>query len=89
MEACHSETHTIQPTFRGILAEMYPRNVCCALDTFVFKATPEGYTEIGVNKLGDEAFATPTICGDRIYMRVASQVGGKRQETLYCIGKKE
>jgi outer membrane protein assembly factor BamB len=56
--------------------------------TFVFTATPQGYTELSVNKLGDEAFATPTICGDRIYMRVASQVNGKRQETLYCIGKK-
>ncbi|MCE9565715.1 MAG: PQQ-binding-like beta-propeller repeat protein [Planctomycetes bacterium] len=57
--------------------------------TFVFKATPEGFTPISVNKLGDDAFATPTICGDRIYMRVASQVNGKRQEMLYCIGKKE
>jgi outer membrane protein assembly factor BamB len=57
--------------------------------TYVFKATPEGYTPIGVNQLGNEAFATPTICGDRIYMRVASTVNGKRQETLYCIGKKE
>ena len=57
--------------------------------TFVFKATPEGYTEIAINKLGDDAFATPTICGDRIYMRVASQANGKRQEMLYCIGKKE
>lgn len=57
--------------------------------TYVFKATPEGATEITVNKLGDEVFATPTICGDRIYIRAASQVNGKRQETLYCIGKKE
>jgi len=55
--------------------------------TFVFKATPEGYSAISVNKLGDEAFATPTICGDRIYMRVASIVSGKRQEMLYCVGK--
>jgi len=57
--------------------------------TFVFTATPEAFTLISVNKLGDDAFATPTICGDRIYMRAASQVNGKRQEMLYCIGKKE
>ena len=40
-----------------------------------------------MNKLGDDVYATPVVCGDRIYMRVASQVNGKRQEMLYCIGK--
>lgn len=57
--------------------------------TYVFKATPEGYNQTALNKLGDDVFATPTICGDRIYMRVASQANGKRQETLYCLGKSE
>ena len=30
--------------------------------------------------------ATPTICGGRIYMRVAVNQKGQRQEMLYCIG---
>jgi outer membrane protein assembly factor BamB len=54
--------------------------------TYIFKATPDGYSEIAVNQLADEVFATPTICGSRIYMRAASIVDGKRQETLYCLG---
>lgn len=57
--------------------------------TFVFKATPDGYTEVAVNKLGYEVFATPVICGGRIYARATAQVEGKRQEMLYCIGKTE
>jgi outer membrane protein assembly factor BamB len=54
--------------------------------TFIFKATPSGYERIGQNQLGDEVFATPAICGSRIYMRVAERTGGKRQEVLYCLG---
>jgi outer membrane protein assembly factor BamB len=55
--------------------------------TFVFKATPDGFTQVAVNKLGEEVYATPAVCGNRIYMRAASQANGKRQEHLYCIGK--
>lgn len=57
--------------------------------TFIFKATPEACEVIAENKLGDESFATPTICGDRIYIRVAEKQDGQRQEVLYCIGKSE
>ncbi len=53
--------------------------------TFVYRASPEGYTEVAQNKLGDEVFATPTICGSRIYMRVAEQGADGRQEFLYCL----
>ena len=53
---------------------------------YLFKAKPEAFELIGENQLGDEAFATPTICGGRIYQRVAAQVNGKRQELLYCLG---
>ncbi len=56
--------------------------------TFIFKATPDGFTLDGENTLGDEVFATPVFCGDRIYMRVATQNKGKRQEMLFCLGKK-
>ncbi|WP_373652022.1 PQQ-binding-like beta-propeller repeat protein [Schlesneria sp. DSM 10557] len=55
--------------------------------TYIFKATPEGFEDLGENKLEDEAFATPTICGDRIYFRVASLKQGHRQELLYCLGE--
>ena len=57
--------------------------------TFIFKATPVAFELIGENQLGDEAMATPTICGSRIYMRVAARINGQRQESLYCIGNKE
>jgi hypothetical protein len=54
---------------------------------YVFKAQPSRFELVSRNQLGDEAFATPTICDSRIYMRVASSAGGGRQETLYCIGR--
>jgi outer membrane protein assembly factor BamB len=56
--------------------------------TFIFRASPTSYTEIAENQLAEEVFATPTICGSRIYMRAASTVDGKRQESLYCLGVK-
>ena len=56
--------------------------------TFVYKATPEGCTLLAENRLGDEAFATQTICGGRIYARVAKRDGENRQEYLYCLGLK-
>lgn len=55
--------------------------------TFVFKATPEGYEKLAENKLGDNVFATPSICGGRIYLRVAHHEDGRRQEYLYCLGE--
>jgi outer membrane protein assembly factor BamB len=55
--------------------------------THVFKATPTEFASVAENKLGDEVLATTTICGGRIYMRVAFKKNGKREEWLYCIGK--
>ena len=55
-------------------------------ETHVFRATPDRFESLGVNKLGDEAWATPTICGDRIYCRVATGTGDARKEKLVCIG---
>ena len=54
--------------------------------TFVFRATPRGFQSVAKNQLGDEAFATPAFCGNRIYARVATRQFGPRQEYLYCIG---
>lgn len=55
-------------------------------ETFIFKAAPSAFSLVAENQLGDEAFATPTICGGCIYFRVAENSGGRRQEYLYCIG---
>ena len=55
--------------------------------TFVFKASPKAFEKIAENRLGEDVYATPTICGSRIYMRVAKLTDGKRQEWLYCLGK--
>ena len=54
--------------------------------TFIFKADPAKFQLVGENKLGDEVYATPAICGGRIYMRVVEKAGGQRQEMLYCLG---
>lgn len=55
--------------------------------THVFGATPAGFTGFAVNTLGDEAFASPVICGGRIYLRYATQGNAGRQEHLACIGR--
>ena len=54
----------------------------------MYKADPDKFEQLAKNKLGDEAFATPAICGGRIYTRVAHKIDGKRQEFLYCLGEK-
>jgi outer membrane protein assembly factor BamB len=53
---------------------------------FIFQASPEKFELVAENKLGDEVYATPAICGSRIYMRVVERTGGQRQEVLYCLG---
>lgn len=56
--------------------------------TYIYKANPKQFELIAQSKLGDDVYPTPTICGNRIYMRVAHFEDGERQEYLYCIGKK-
>jgi outer membrane protein assembly factor BamB len=56
--------------------------------TFVFKANPEKFEKLAENKIPGEAFATPTICGSQIFLRIAEHKDGKRQEVVYCLGKK-
>jgi outer membrane protein assembly factor BamB len=55
--------------------------------TTIFKATPESFELVAENQLGDEAYATPSICGGRIYMRVVEKNDSQRQEWLYCLGE--
>lgn len=54
--------------------------------TTVFRASPAGFEHLGGGTLGDEAFASPAVCGGRIYFRIAEQVEGTRRERLVCIG---
>ena len=54
--------------------------------TSVFEATPQGGKLLAQNRLGDESFSTPSICGNRIYLRAAKK-GEKRQEFLWAIGE--
>jgi hypothetical protein len=54
----------------------------------VFVASPDGFKRVAQNQLGSECFATPAVCGSRIYHRVATQVDGKRQEMLFCLGER-
>ena len=63
---------------------IYVVNECGKL--FVFQANPRKFQLVAENQLGDEAFATPAICGGRIFIRVADRSTGMRQEILYCIG---
>ena len=53
--------------------------------TVVFTATPKSFQLLAQNQLGEEAYASPVICGSRVYLRVATK-GTARQEFLYCIG---
>jgi outer membrane protein assembly factor BamB len=54
--------------------------------TYIFKVSPQRFDLVGENQLGDEALATPAICGSRIYLRVATRTPTGRQEWLYCVG---
>ncbi len=53
----------------------------------IFKAQPTKYEQVAENRLGDEAYATPSVCGNRIYARVVESKSGQRQEWLYCLGE--
>ena len=57
-----------------------------AATTYVLKVSPSDCEVLAENQLGDEAFATPTICHNRIYLRVAKYQGQQRQEFLCCVG---
>ena len=57
-------------------------------DFFVAEASPKQFKILSKNKLGDEIFASPVICGKRLFQRTAQRSGSERQEFLYSIGKK-
>lgn len=75
--------------FYGALVMVGARTYATSLRgvTSVFEATPQKFTLLAQNQLGDEAFASPAIAGGRIYLRSAKK-GEPRQEHLWCIGEK-
>ena len=56
-------------------------------ETYIFRASPDKFEKIATNKLGESVFATPAICGGKIYARVAQGKDDTRQEYLVCIEK--
>lgn len=56
-------------------------------DYFVFRADPAGLEILANNKVGDEVYATPAICGREIYLRTAFYQGETRSERLVCFGE--
>lgn len=54
---------------------------------FVFKANPEKFELAAKNQLGDSSFATPTICGGMIFLRVRVGTARRGSDWLYCIAK--
>lgn len=54
---------------------------------FAFKADPSGYIALGQSKFADDVFATPAVIGKTMFMRVARNEAGKRQEYLLAISE--
>jgi len=54
--------------------------------TYVFDTGPAGFKLLAENPLGDESYASPVICGDSIYLRIAEKQGDLRREFLCRIG---
>ena len=55
---------------------------------YVFRPNPEKFESVAENQIGDDSFPSPAVAGGQIFLRVGQQSGGKRQEMLYCFGKK-
>lgn len=55
--------------------------------TTVFAANPEKFELIAKNHLGTEAFASPAVSRGELFLRIADNSSGSRQEWLYCISQ--
>lgn len=49
---------------------------------FAFAASPDGFDARGQAKVGDEVFASPIAVADTMYLRIAQDMAGRRQEKL-------
>ena len=67
----------------GHIYQANERGVC-----YVFKPNPDKFEPVAENQLGDEAFPSPAIIGNRIFIRTATGSGKGRKEFLYCLGQK-
>jgi len=55
-------------------------------ETFVFKASADGYEQVAVNRLGSDCYASPAVSLGRIFVRIGIGAGSDRREQLVCIG---
>lgn len=53
--------------------------------TFVYQNQETEFKMLATNQLGDNVMATPAFCDHKIFMRVAFETAGQREEKLYCI----
>ena len=56
-------------------------------NSYVFKASGEGYESVSKNRLGDDCYASPAIAGDAIFFRVGFGKEDSRQEKIFCIAE--
>ena len=54
---------------------------------YVFKPNSAKFELVAENQLGDEAFPSPAVAGNQLFIRTATRSSGKRQEWLFCFGK--
>ena len=54
---------------------------------YVFMPSPIKFDLVAENRIGNDAFASPAICGGQVFLRVAHRAGDKRDEMLYCFGQ--
>lgn len=54
---------------------------------FVFRPSPEKFELVAENRVGNSAFASPAVTGNRLLLRVAEGRMQDRQEFLVCIGE--
>lgn len=56
---------------------------------YVFKPNPKEFELVCENRVGDDSFASPAVCGGQIFLRVGHGAGSKREEFLYCFGERK
>ncbi|SMP66907.1 hypothetical protein SAMN06265222_11059 [Neorhodopirellula lusitana] len=56
-------------------------------ETWVYRASPDGFERLATNRLGDISFATPVYADGKLILRHGSRESDERKEYLYAIGK--
>jgi outer membrane protein assembly factor BamB len=55
---------------------------------YVVRPNPDKFQMVEENQVGESSFASPAICGNQIFLRVANFTANGRQEMLYCFQNK-